>query len=322
MTSEKQKKSPKMQLVTKQTQRKNTGENDVPTNQKAAIDRRVLARAKAARRRMKRRLRALVIATLLAGLFGFGYHVAQSVLVGKVMIEGSTVYAGEQIQRAAGLENGQRLLLINTTRCETAVWTQLPYIESVRVTRHFPDTVRIRVEAARPYYRAQVGEREVAVSSSGRILGNAAFNENAQATPLFVADYSEVAVDGKEIVFASDKCAAIGMEILAQLDSYGMLPDTSIVGVENASEVYFVLRNGLEVRLGDSIELTSRLALAVECISRLQNRTGVLDASAGGRASFKPGRAELLREQPAAVSLSEDSYDAEAEMSAIKETEQ
>lgn len=265
------------------------------------------ARKRAARRRFRRRLQTLLLFALCVALGGLCYFLSHNILITGLEVEGTSIYTEEQIYQAAGLAVGQEFLLVKTKQAQQIGLSNLPYLESVSITRHLPATLRVEVVAAEPLCRALAGEQVVVVSTTGRVLGEASQHPLADSLPLLTAKLELPATPGQPLPFLSKNDSAICVDIFAALQDNDILSSVTSVDMENTVELSLVLEERITVKLGDSIDLKEKLQLVAESVRRLGGQSGTMDASSVGMAKFKPGRAtvQIAQSQPAQESVEE-----------------
>ncbi|MBQ9349348.1 MAG: FtsQ-type POTRA domain-containing protein, partial [Oscillibacter sp.] len=85
-------------------------------------------------------------------------------------ITGLHRYTEEQIQEAAGVEYGDNLFFMDKYAMKDEILRQLPYVESLRINRTYPDTLRIAVvECQHPMGIEQDGTVWL-ISAAGKIV--------------------------------------------------------------------------------------------------------------------------------------------------------
>ena len=85
-------------------------------------------------------------------------------------ITGLHRYTEEQVQRAAGVERGDNLFFLDKYAMADEILRQLPYIESLHISRTYPDTLRIAaVECVHPMGIEQDGTLWL-ISATGKIV--------------------------------------------------------------------------------------------------------------------------------------------------------
>ena len=146
----------------------------------APVDPRLQARRIEVKRQAgQRRLRILVMVLIAAFLVLLGWFIAESPLlsVHKIQVLGAQHESVKQIQTVAGINRGTPLLRLPTSSIKNRV-AALPWIDTVKVSRKWPNKIRIIVTERSPVAWVQVHHSEFAlVDSSGRVL------EVQKATP-------------------------------------------------------------------------------------------------------------------------------------------
>ena len=93
-----------------------------------------------------------------------------------IEVIGSTRYSRAEIVAATGITVGDNMILVDTLGAKVRVYTELPFISVVEITRSMPDTILIEVRESEPI--AFVGYKNGAamIDSSGKVLY---FSDNA-----------------------------------------------------------------------------------------------------------------------------------------------
>ena len=104
------------------------------------------------RRKAKHRTRRRISPTALKRLLIMAAVVAAFVLsmviffrVRDIQVTGSTYYTAEEVIAACGITKGDNLLTISRGKAAGSVMAALPYVKTVQVTRHLPDTLELTV---------------------------------------------------------------------------------------------------------------------------------------------------------------------------------
>lgn len=103
-----------------------------------------------ARRRNRRRrrgrasfpLRLLGLAVVLAAVVG---AMTMFFRINVIVVEGNERYSDEEIIAASGVQAGGNLVLLNKYRVKQAVFNELPYVETVAISRKYPDAIILSV---------------------------------------------------------------------------------------------------------------------------------------------------------------------------------
>lgn len=139
-------------------------------------------RSAAAKRKRKRRKRRYTLYYIMLFLFmvivGCVLSVTVFFNIQNIEVEGSEIYAAEEIIAAGEVQTGDNLFRISTAHIEDAIRDKLVYVDAVQVSRSFPEGLRITVTDAVPFASVSDGTGTYTVlSAGGRVL------EAGQASP-------------------------------------------------------------------------------------------------------------------------------------------
>lgn len=130
-------------------------------------------RVAASRARARRRLRGLLVLLSVFSLAGGGWLAVQSswLDLDHVQVRGARRTSAAAVIRAAGVEEGEPLLLVDRRAAARRV-ERLPWVGEARVRVVLPGTLRIEVEERRPVAWVRTGRREqvALLDASGRVL--------------------------------------------------------------------------------------------------------------------------------------------------------
>lgn len=87
-----------------------------------------------------------------------------------VQVEGQHRYTQEEIIQASGVEVGDNLLFLDRYHIQRQIRSQLPYVESIRFQRVFPDSVIITVAESTAAAALQAQDAWWLVNTSGKLL--------------------------------------------------------------------------------------------------------------------------------------------------------
>lgn len=88
----------------------------------------------------------------------------------RINVSGSEIYSKSQIVKASKLTTDDNLWVVSEEEIENNIRKKLPYIDSVKLKRVFPDAVILTVTDAKEYAYYQSGENYFILSDSGYIL--------------------------------------------------------------------------------------------------------------------------------------------------------
>ena len=272
---------------------------------------RKMTRAAIKRRRMFRRLMAVV--TLLA-VIAAGVYLTMTMLfkIGtiEVQTEDGTVvqeaagYSSGQILQALGVQLEENIFSFDPAEKETALERQFPLLESIRVVRDYPNTVVVKVAEAVPAYAMQTESGWLTLSDQFKILACESAQpeelktlyggEPVSVTPgdqlTFAAQADPAASDASGSAAASaavqtdDRLDALN-ELQAKLEEYGMLDDVTRMEFADTDQMAFLYQDRVSVLLGTRNDLDYKLDRARYVLTNADGKgcaptdTGRLDFS-------------------------------------------
>lgn len=270
---------------------------------------RKMTRAAIKRRRMFRRLMAVV--TLLA-VIAAGVYLTTTMLfkIGTIQVQtadGAVVqevagYSSEQILQTLGVQPEENIFSFEPGAKEAVLERQFPLLESIRVIRKYPNTVIVRVTEATAAYAMQTESGWLTISDKFKILAC----EAAQPEGLKTLYGGEVktTTPGEQLSFAvkdaadsaaSDSAASDAADSLeeadkkmealatlqAKLEEYGMLDDVTRIEFADTDQMAFLYQDRISVLLGTLNDLDYKLDRARYVLTDADGK-GVSPTDTGG----------------------------------------
>jgi cell division protein FtsQ len=96
-------------------------------------------------------------------------HKSPRFAIAVIQIDGNQRLTVHQISKRGGIATGNNIFKLDEQRAEAAVKTD-PWIESVKVTKELPDTVRIRVTEREAVVAASIDDKLYLVDSKGTLF--------------------------------------------------------------------------------------------------------------------------------------------------------
>jgi cell division septal protein FtsQ len=140
----------------------------------------------------------------------------------------------------------------------------IPSVLSVRYDRAFPHTLRVIVTAERPVLMLRRGTEGWVVSGRGRVIGHAEDAHTGTLPRVFVTKETSIE-PGEFLPPARGGLAAAALAPIATAE----FPEPLRLVRAGEDELTFVLRSGLEVRLGDIGDLRLKLAVASKILDMI-----------------------------------------------------
>jgi cell division protein FtsQ len=221
--------------------------------------------------------RSLAVGLVIALLAVAAFVVARETslfAVQKLQIVGGTPRMKAEVQRALGSELGESLLKVNGTEIDGRI-ASVPDVRSVTFDRSFPHTLRIVVRPERAVLLLRRGKDSWSVSARGRVL-RAIRNPRKSSLPRTWVPLGTQVTVGDRLPAGAGGLAAVALAPLRG----GLLTQVRTVETDGP-DVAFVLRSGLQVRLGDKADLRLKLVIARRILAILGTSatSGYVDVS-------------------------------------------
>lgn len=217
--------------------------------------------------------RSLAIAFLIAAgaiLCWFGARETGVFAVRTIDVGGAPPGVAAQVRRALQPTRGTSLLKVDLDATLRTV-EALPTIASARFDRAYPHTLRVVVVPERAVAVVRQGAASYLVADSGRVIGSVERRDRPRLARIWVKRDVELragAVAAGDLQTAVAAVAPLaGSRFPGRVSSVTATPDALTLR----------LRSGLEVRLGDPLEIGLKLAVAARVIPLLSADTAYLD---------------------------------------------
>lgn len=216
------------------------------------------------RRGASRRRRAAYLAVGTVALLGvlWGLWAGPLLAVRSVQVDGVTTLPADLVRETAGVDEGTPLLRVDVDAARAAV-SDLPQVESVAVTRGWPDRVVITVVERTPV--AVVGEagRRSLVDARGVLFDTVTGEPPPEVVPLVVADPGP-----------DDEATAAA---LAAIQAFPASLREQVAGVEAAApeDIVVLLAGGTVVRWGSADDSGDKAGIVAGLLEQIED--GALD---------------------------------------------
>jgi cell division protein FtsQ len=205
----------------------------------------------------RRRIALLVVGALLA--VGMVFLLVQSPMldVDHVRVSGNAHVSADDVRAAAGVHNGDPILLVDTQKIRGRV-VALPWVASAEVHRSLPGTLRIVVHEEDPVAFVRRDDTHVALlADDGHVIADV---ENAPPGATEVRGVRKAPAIGKMI--SPPEAAGVVRALPAELANQVIAIDVGGTGVA------LDLARGGEVRLGSMDALDAKAAAAIAVLKQ------------------------------------------------------
>lgn len=207
----------------------------------------------------------------------------------KIIVTGSSVYTAEALEKASGVAKGDNLFTASKARIENKLKKDLPYVESVKLERQIPDTLKIIVTDAEEFACYLVGNKYYLVSESGWVLAEtAALPEQIMTVTGLNADCKV----GSEAIFKDETQNELISRITELCDGEDIL--INALDISNTVSVKLSVEDRFEVEIGNVNNIEEKIKHLGGMIEEIQeDQGGYINLSMwteeNTQGTFKPG---------------------------------
>lgn len=206
-----------------------------------------------------------------------------------ITVTGMQRYTEQEVLAASRLELGSNLYLINKFEVRDRIFTQLPYVEEVRINRRLPDTLAIEVFECEPTAAVEDGDGVWLVSAHGKLL------ERTDAAPagcplITGAPLVEPAVSA-QADFGADAAyrAEVARTVLQEAQERGLREKVGSIDLSDDTALRMEYMGRFTVRFPWTADVRYKWESLATVVSYLEaNETGTIDLMTEGKASFIP----------------------------------
>ena len=138
--------------------------------------------------------------------------------VSKIEVINASEYTDEEIINASGVERGANLFFVDRFKAASMIFSDLPYMDTVSITRRLPNKIVIQAEGSAPAAYMVIDEEYWLLDRSGKMLGTTdsltaeKYPEIRSLEPMTVLEGEDMLVEG-----TNAERLAVLQEILAAL---------------------------------------------------------------------------------------------------------
>lgn len=260
------------------------------------------------RRKAKHRTRKRISPTALKRILIMAAVVLAFVLsmviffrVRDIQVTGNAYYTAEEIVAACGITKGDNLLTVSRGKTAGSVMAALPYVKSVQVTRHLPDTLELSVTEYDVTYAVQdTADGYWLITSEGKIAEQTEAKEAKNhilisgfkiSAPVVGEQLAVAAGEGQES--AGDGQLSAMTSLLQELEKSDLTKQVVSVDIPASYELSFWYGSQYHVKLGNKDDLPYKLEYLKEVLKNLEDyQSGTIDLSfsEGSEARFTPSK--------------------------------
>ena len=221
----------------------------------------------------KRRFFLFLIFMLIVGV-GVFYYFLQTKLfpVKKVAASGSKLYSAQEIVNASGIDNTTPIMTVTESKISARLQKNLPYIETVKVNRAFPDAVKITVTDAKETFSFKNGKEYFVVSEKLRVLTTSKSSKKG----LITVTLSDCKLkEGATVKFKNNE----EKQLFSLLYSYTKKREIPLnsINIQNSSNITIKVSGLYEVNLGSNVNIKEKIDQLAVMIKEIGKRKGKIN---------------------------------------------
>jgi cell division protein FtsQ len=234
-------------------------------------------------RRNRRRRRIMFFLLIVSTALGIVFF-APFFKIARIDINGATSASGLQVQEVCDRLTGLNINWYGTDNI-SAIFQQFPYIKEVRVTRRFPNVLRVDVTEREPIVFAYAGDWILYLDREGKIL------EIADTVPQNCVEMRGIVEfpmqTGEFFSAESQQIHKNYVEIFDNILQNNLLSSIIWVDLSNAGDMEFQIE-GIAVRIGTVEKLEYKFNMLADIRKQLPEKVqGTLDLSSGSKSYFR-----------------------------------
>ena len=187
------------------------------------------------------------------------FHAVGRILFIGISVEGAMRYSAEEIVTNMDVREGDNLYLWNKVKVSNALMERLPYLESVQIRRHLPDTLVVTVTECEAAVAVSSGTGYVYLSRYGKVLEQ---NASDGGLPVVTGVTLPDIQPGQAVAQGEDAYCDALLEVLQTLDAGGMLDGLRFINLQDLTDVRIGYEGRFDIQVGSMDELSYRLRFA------------------------------------------------------------
>lgn len=182
-----------------------------------------------------------------------------------ITVSGASNYTADEIIEASGIKAGDNLVRTSTDKCAEQIESRLVYIENAKVTRSFPSTLVITVEASVPAANFICDDHILLISGGGKVLDKIQ-EEKAGLLDFTGTDPMPDLIPGA-MFQSSDEHKDNAVKKLMEYFAANGSENITLVDVTDRSEISYTYDNRITVKIGSINDLEYKMKFSEEIIT-------------------------------------------------------
>lgn len=205
----------------------------------------------------------IVCAALLFGMSVF-------FRVSEIEVAGNSYYTDEEIILASGIEEGDNLFFLNKSSAAARMYSKLPYLADVFISRTLPNKLVIEIAESRAMAYVTSESGLWAIDSGCKLLSEVDASEAAEL--IEIRSLTPIAPETGQIIAPGDaespKVTYLA-DILAAVEANGMRGDIAWIDMSDISNPSFYYLDRFTVKLGYNEDLDYKFLKLLAAVDEL-----------------------------------------------------
>lgn len=206
--------------------------------------------------------------------------------VSTIEVEGNSLYTGEEIIEASGIEQGDNLFFINRFTAISRIFAKLPYVEKAVINRSLPNRLVIVVTESQAIACVAAEDGTWAIDRGCKLLSKVSGDELRGL--IRIEGLTPIAPEAGQVVApgeAESPKVNYLSAILTQIDTLGLRDNITYVDISGISNPYFDYLGRFTVKLGSFENVEYKFQCLLSAVDALSDGDrGTLDLSIDKRA--------------------------------------
>ena len=199
--------------------------------------------------------------------------------VRNIVIEGNEKTSADKIERISGIKKGENILKADTAKAALNI-KSIPWIDSVTISRKFPNTITIKVTECKTSAYIKFSGNLIAIDKNGKILEIVSKADSLEYPIVNGITPDEVGL-GKTITSKNNQEALNELYLLVnELENNDFIKNISKIEINKNHNIILTLINNITVELGKKDNMSYKISYLKEIYKHLEDKdSGTLDLS-------------------------------------------
>ena len=210
--------------------------------------------------------------------------------VKEIEVVNASDYSDQEIISASGIETGVNLFFVDRFSAASRIFADLPYMDTISITREMPDKIIIQAEGSAPAAWLRWDDEYWFIDRNGKMLGS--------TTAVKIAGYPEIrslepitAMVGEKMVVegVNESRLAYTAELITALQGEGLISKVTWIDVKDPANPSVYYDGRLTVYFGEMEDTAFKTALLRSAAEQMSpDDSGTLRYTGGSSWSFSP----------------------------------